>query len=265
MQAEIDGQTIATILKGPDGDAMAVALVGCVFFTDNSDDFAIEAADAATESVIVKATSGTPVSRPVATGSVVPSERVQVLADSYRARAAAPRPNDVRTLREAGVTASMSREDTAVLARILARTDLPNELERSAAVKVMAEHRLQLLRIETVRKWLKLVIGPVPLDLNIQTAWCQRKLDKPEAALQTLDRVLDEVRRMPGQQVIPLTQMAATLIDLYDATGDADYLLRARRSYEEAFGVAGKSSHLRRVRNHLLDRENRRGSGIGQT
>jgi len=252
---DIDGRTIAVILKqeDADADAMAAALVGCAFFVNESADFNIEAVDAATQTVTVKTGRGSPVTRNVQTGTVVASEVVAALVDSYKARLEAPLPYDVEILVKSGVTARLSRDEAAILAGVIRHEGLPEHQTRRLAIDVLKHYDLRELRIGVIQRWLSALSGPAPMDLEIQNAWCQRKLGNPEEARKALERALPEARAS-GSEVVQ-TQMAATFLDLLDESSDDHFLRLARQFHDEAFALNSESAHLAGVRLRLEARE----------
>ena len=257
MHAEIEGLDVAGALVGPYGGDLAAALIGCSFFPNASDveDHVVTCAASATTKITIKRPSAPPALVDVAIGSVLPSDQVVEIVRAHRDRLDAPYPADVKTIEAAGIVAEFNRPDAVALANIFRGTGLPSLNERYAAFRAMARHGMDELLERLVRHWASLADTPVQIDLVIQFSPFQRKDGNYEEAVTALNRGIESPYKSPFQHLIMLTERAAVLLDLYDKTGDREFLITARQSHDEAAALAIESKHLARARKRLEDRE----------
>ncbi|GEM_PF-6503311 len=250
MYIEFDGFELARALKGPERDALAEALVGCTFYPAESVDdegFAIESVNPDTARVGVRTSAGKPHDVPLTRGVVASSPGVRAAIVRMRALLEAPEPQDVATLRAAGVNVEMTRADAKFLATALTWRDLPDQQDRFAFWSITKRHGLSDLLAATVRKWAGLVRGPMPADLAIRLVLSQRAAKEYDRALETVAVGLADPASNSQQHGILLTQQAVVLLDMYDETGDQTSLSRACDAYRSALRIDPQSPYLRRV------------------
>ncbi len=238
-------------MNGAGGDKIAAALVGCTFQTPTSeqegeDGFPILAVDAGTGQATITMSNGSAAPVHLGRGKVELNRAAADAVDEVRDRLAAPYPDDAKTLRDAGIEAVLGRSDAIIVARALCDQGVPSERQRFDVLDILKHHDLGDQVHALVRQWAE-ASRPVPLDVAIQLATCQRRAGDAAAARRTIETSMADAPVSRKQLGILLTQHAAVLLDLYEEAGAYADLMKARQSYAEAMTIDPDSGHLARV------------------
>lgn len=244
MEREFEGDWIARILRGPKGNLIAAALVGCHYYRDDPDDLeVISACDLDAATLLVRR-CGRERRTALAAGYILCSDsRLDDAISLAETDDDRERRKMERRVAAFGITARMEEEDLVHLCEALEGAStgrLPPHSIRTRIIAIVQKYGPDRCVRKLLEDWVANIPReqPVPGDMIIQLTAVLRGLGELDKALQWTDALNSPFARFTkGEKCVLLNQRASLWLDLYEIRGDAKLLRRARECAKKSWAI----------------------------
>lgn len=260
---EIAGEELALILRGPSGQVIADALVGCGFYRDDPNQPAqIVRCEAGSGRLSVQLASGQVRSQPIATGYVLVNPALRAALD----QAITPGQREDQKLRAEvaafGFVVRVESQDLQALAagiRSAREGRIPSAEERRLIMLLAEKYGEPRTVARLTSGWIDADDAGFLPDVLIVLVSALRHSGRTPEALARTDVLAKPGRPMSeSERRILFTERAAVLADRYEQTSDPSFLQEARKSANRSWAI-GPSDHCSMVYQRLKSLERQAG------